>query len=76
VTSKLFRERAVDLVQDGLYHADAAVENLQSQGVCRSLRGNAEWSVYCMFLFYPGIVFAAEKLTRSQGLGYLYLKIR
>jgi hypothetical protein len=40
----------VDLVQDGLYHADVAVDNFQSQGVCRSLKGTAEWSVYCMLL--------------------------
>lgn len=42
----------MDLVQDGLHHADVAVENFQSQGVCRSLKGTAEWSVYCMLLSY------------------------
>lgn len=35
-------------MQDGLYHADVAVENVQSRGVCRSLKGSIEWSVYCM----------------------------
>ncbi|TVY46853.1 hypothetical protein LOCC1_G003706, partial [Lachnellula occidentalis] len=46
VSVKLLRDRAMDLVQDGWYHADVAVENLQSQGVCRSLKGTAEWSIY------------------------------
>ncbi|KAH8750954.1 hypothetical protein F5882DRAFT_75745 [Hyaloscypha sp. PMI_1271] len=46
VALKLFNDNAVDLVQDGLYHADVAVENLQSQGVCKSLKGTAEWTTY------------------------------
>ncbi|TVY34438.1 hypothetical protein LSUB1_G006020 [Lachnellula subtilissima] len=50
VSVKLLRDRAVDLVQDGWYHADVAVENLQSQGVCRSLKGTVEWSLYCTCL--------------------------
>ncbi len=36
-------------MQDGLYHADVAVDNLQSQGMCMSLKGAAGWSIYCMF---------------------------
>jgi hypothetical protein len=49
VVLKLFHERSVDIVKDGLFHADVGVENFQSQGVCRSLNGTIEWSVYCMF---------------------------
>ncbi|TVY84845.1 hypothetical protein LSUE1_G001122 [Lachnellula suecica] len=53
VALKLFRENAMTLVPDGYYHADVAVENLQSQGVCKSLKGTSEWSLYCMFLRSP-----------------------
>ncbi|TVY18733.1 hypothetical protein LARI1_G004059 [Lachnellula arida] len=52
VSVKLLRDRAVDLVQDGWYHADVAVENLQSQGVCRSLKGTVEWSIYCTLVYF------------------------
>jgi hypothetical protein len=70
VTLKLFDSRAVDLVQDGLYHADVSVDNLQSQGVCRSLKGTAEWTTYCAFLPGPRCCVDIERLTFSQGAGY------
>ena len=44
----------MDLVNDGMYHADVAVDNLQSQGMCRSLKGTVGWSIYCMFLSFLG----------------------
>jgi hypothetical protein len=47
VASKLFREHVTDFAQDGLTHADVGFENLQSQGVCKSLNGTVGWSVYC-----------------------------
>jgi hypothetical protein len=47
VASKLFRENVTDFAQDGLAHADVGFENLQSQGVCKSLNGTVGWSVYC-----------------------------
>ena len=65
----------MDLGRDGLYHADVAIENLQSQGVCRSLKGTAEWSVYCTFLFYP-MCADIVKLTSGQTHGYPYPKKR
>jgi hypothetical protein len=51
VSLRLLRERTTDFGQDGFAHADVAVDNLQSQGVCKSLKGTARWNVYCMF--YP-----------------------
>jgi hypothetical protein len=50
IALKLFRNNAVNFAPDGLYHADVAFNNLQSQGVCRSLKGTVEWSVYCTFV--------------------------
>jgi len=50
VALKLFYEKSADFAPDGLYHADAAFDNLQSQGVCKSLKGVVKWSVYCMFI--------------------------
>jgi hypothetical protein len=47
VTIRLFSEETDQFAHDGLYHADVAVENLQSQGVCRSLKGTSEWRNYC-----------------------------
>jgi hypothetical protein len=47
---RLFREKIANFGQDGFCHADVAIENLQSQGVCKSLNGTARWSVYCMSL--------------------------
>ncbi|KAE9369635.1 hypothetical protein N431DRAFT_380881 [Stipitochalara longipes BDJ] len=51
VALKLFHDRAVDLVQDGLYHADVAVENLPSQGVCKGLNGTVEGSGYWSWVY-------------------------
>jgi hypothetical protein len=48
VTLRLFREGTADFGQDGFSHADVAVENLQSQGVCKSLKGTVRWRNYCM----------------------------
>jgi hypothetical protein len=53
VASKLFRENVTDFAQDGLTHADVGFENLQSQGVCKSLNGTVGWSVYCKPLLDP-----------------------
>ena len=61
---KLFHETVADLAQDDLYHADVAVENLQSQGVCRSLKGEVAWSVYCMRLFIQCSI-NTDKLTQT-----------
>lgn len=47
VALKLFQEKSADFASDGLYHADVAFDNLQSQGVCKSLGGTVKWSVYC-----------------------------
>ncbi|KAG9241178.1 hypothetical protein BJ878DRAFT_545515 [Calycina marina] len=44
VSLKLFRENAETLVKDRLFHADVATYNLQSQGVCKSLKGTIRWS--------------------------------
>lgn len=66
---KLFNDSAVDLVKDGLYHADVAVENLQSQGVCKSLKGTVEWTTYCMFFFSTQCCVITEKLTCRKGVG-------
>ena len=63
VTLKLLRDRAVDLVPDGLYHADVDVGNLQSQGVCRSLNGTTEWSGYCTLLYHVTVILTKKKLT-------------
>ncbi|RDW91805.1 hypothetical protein BP5796_01199 [Coleophoma crateriformis] len=48
VTLRLFHEKSATLATDGLYHADVAVNNLSSQGVCKSMRGTIKWSIYCM----------------------------
>ena len=56
VASKLFRENVTDFAQDGLAHADVGFENLQSQGVCKSLNGTVGWSVYCKPLLDPALV--------------------
>ena len=55
VASKLFRENVTDFAQDGLAHADVGFENLQSQGVCKSLNGTVGWSVYCKPVPKPSV---------------------
>ncbi len=39
VALKLFKERTADFGTEKLHHADVGTQNLQSQGVCRSLGG-------------------------------------
>jgi hypothetical protein len=53
VALKLFSEKVTDFAQDGLAHADVGFENMQSQGVCKSLNGTVGWSVYCKSLPNP-----------------------
>jgi hypothetical protein len=66
VASKLFRENVTDFAQDGLAHADVGFENLQSQGVCKSLNGRVGWSVYCKSLPIPPWI---PIVTQVQGHG-------
>ncbi|KAF8848165.1 hypothetical protein BDZ45DRAFT_295839 [Acephala macrosclerotiorum] len=46
VALKLFREHTLHFGPEQLSHADVAVDNLRSQGVCKSLRGVSSWKVY------------------------------
>ena len=69
VASKLFRENVKDFSQDGLAHADVGFENVQSQGVCRSLKGIVGWSVYCKLLRNP-VRFLIIMQAQGHGLPY------
>ncbi|CZR50582.1 uncharacterized protein PAC_00456 [Phialocephala subalpina] len=46
VALKLFREYTPHFGLERLQHADVAVDNLRSQGVCKSLKGVSSWKVY------------------------------
>ncbi|KAL1856249.1 hypothetical protein VTK73DRAFT_8413 [Phialemonium thermophilum] len=47
---RLMREHLKDYGDDGWYHADVSIRNLQSQGVCRSLGGKPGWVVSWAFV--------------------------
>lgn len=46
VARKVIIERTTEYGPERLSHADVATDNLQSQGVCKSLGGKAEFRVY------------------------------
>ncbi|KAH8815067.1 hypothetical protein F5884DRAFT_851569 [Xylogone sp. PMI_703] len=50
VAQKLFRERVKDFGADNFCHADVAKDNIQSQGVCKSLNGSATWTIYWVWI--------------------------
>ena len=54
VTSNLFRLHLPKFGPERIAHADVALDNIQSQGVCKSLGGAEGWIVY-WFIFPYGI---------------------
>ncbi|KAH9219078.1 hypothetical protein DL95DRAFT_384926 [Leptodontidium sp. 2 PMI_412] len=46
IARKLFTEKASAFGREKIYHADVGTNNLQSQGVCKSLGGKADFRVH------------------------------